>query len=117
MNHALAVFRLPVDVLAVGEDCATVCFLAGLWGEEVAALGATLVGAMRGVRLVNGVRADEKVRHWQLDIEINDCLFLVAFVTTGPEGLGVRALDVQGIGWRVRGLFSDKRRQSLNRSG
>lgn len=70
------------------------CFLAGLRGEEVAALGASLVGAVLGVGLVNGVRADEEVCHWQLDIEVNDCLFLVAFVTTASEGLGVRALDI-----------------------
>lgn len=94
MNHALSIFGLPVDVLAVGEDRAAVCFLARLWGDEVAALRTALVSAVRGVGLVNGVRADEQVRHWQLDIEVNDCLFLVAFVTTAPEGLGVRALEI-----------------------
>lgn len=84
-------------------------FLAGLWGEEIAALGAALVGAVRGVGFVDGVRADEEVRHGQFDVEVNDCLFLISFVTTGPERLGVRALDIQGVGWRVRGLFGDKR--------
>lgn len=89
-------------------------FLAGLWGEKVAALGTALIDAVRGVGLVNGVRADEEVRHWQLDIEVNDCLFLVAFVTTAPKGLGMRAPEMEGIGWGVRGLFGDKRGQSLN---
>lgn len=114
MNHALSVFGLPVDVLAVGEDGAAMCFLTGLWGEKVAALATALVGAVCSVGLMNGVGADEEVRHWQLDIEVNDGLFLVAFVTTAPKGLGMRALEMQGIGWGVRGLFGDKRRQSLN---
>jgi hypothetical protein len=77
-------------------------------------LCAALVRAVCRVGLVDGVRADEEVRHWQLDIKIDDCLFLVAFVAASSEGLGVRALDMQGVGWWVCGLFGNKCRQSLN---
>lgn len=94
MNHALSVLGQPVDVFAVGEDCAAVCFLAGLRGEKVSALCAALVRAVCSIGLVDRVRADEEVRHWQLDIKIDDCLFLVAFVSASSEGLGVCALDM-----------------------
>jgi len=60
---------------------------------------------------VDLVRADQKMCHRKLDIEIDDCSLLLVRLAASLERLGVRALDEKGVcGWVCSLLCNELRK-------
>jgi hypothetical protein len=111
-SQRVAILRVKGDVLGVCEDCAPRGFLASDGDVDVPARDIALAAGRR-VAVVDGVWIDEEVRHIELDVEVGD-VALFGLVVAVPVGLGVSAVEAEGIGWWVGGLGEDKGLEGLD---